>query len=205
MAEVSESGAPAGPAMATEPPAAGARPSGRARPRRKGRWLVEWLVVVAVAVVVAVVVRAFVFETYYIPSDSMEPTLMPGDRIVVDKLAFDFHPIERGDIVVFRRPPTWPKEYPDLVKRVIGLPGETISAHGGNVYIDGHLLAEPWLPRGITTSNFGPVRVPPGEYFVMGDNRPVSADSRYFGPVPRKDIVGEVVFRYWPLSRIGGV
>ncbi|MFC0081757.1 signal peptidase I [Aciditerrimonas ferrireducens] len=205
MAEVSESGAPAGPATATEPPTATTRSSGRARPRRKGRWLVEWLVVVAVAVVVAVVVRAFVFETYYIPSDSMEPTLMPGDRIVVDKLAFDFHPIERGDIVVFRRPATWPKEYPDLVKRVIGLPGETISARGGNVYIDGHLLPEPWLSRGITTSNFGPVRIPKGEYFVMGDNRPVSADSRYFGPVPRKDIVGEVVFRYWPLSRIGGV
>lgn len=165
---------------------------------------------VVVAVVVAFVVRTFVFETYYIPSGSMEPTLEPGDRIVVDKLSFHLHRVERGDIVVFRRPPAWPKQYPDLVKRVIGLPGETIGAHGGNVYIDGRVLAEPWLPRGVTTGvcgsgtgSFGPVRIPAGDYFMMGDNRADSADSRCYGPVPGRYIVGEVVFRYWPLSHIG--
>lgn len=189
-------------------------PSGVGTPdkrRRRGRrWLVEWAVVVLVAVAVALVVRTFVFETYYIPSGSMEPTLEPGDRIVVDKLSFHMHPVERGDIVVFRRPPAWPKQYPDLVKRVIGLPGETIAAHGGNVYVDGRLLPEPWLPRGVTTGvcgsgtgSFGPVHIPAGDYFMMGDHRADSADSRCYGPVPGRDIVGEVIFRYWPLSHIG--
>lgn len=207
--------------------------------------------VAVVAVAVAVVVRTFVFETFYIPSGSMEPTLEPGDRIVVDKLSFHLHPVVRGDIVVFRRPPGWPPQYADLVKRIIGLPGETLWAHDGHVWIDtgachtagtctgpvitvpgdgtgsssgapGGVVAlrqlrEPWLPRvdrDVTapgpdaTDPFSltdPYTVPRGDVFVMGDNRTLSADSRYFGPVPRHDLVGEVVFRYWPLSRIGSL
>ena len=175
------------------------------RRRRRSRWLVEWGVVLVVALVVAVLVRTYVLETFFIPSGSMEPTLMPGDRIVVDKLSFHIHRVYRGDIVVFRRPPAWPKDYQDLVKRVIGMPGETISASGGNVYIDGRLLREPWLHAGVTTANFAPVQVPAGDYFMMGDNRGDSADSRFYGPVPGKDFVGQVVFRYWPLSRLGSL
>lgn len=175
------------------------------RTRRRSRWLVEWGVVLVVALVVAVLVRTYVLETFFIPSGSMEPTLMPGDRIVVDKLSFHIHRVYRGDIVVFRRPPAWPKDYQDLVKRVIGMPGETISAHGGNIYIDGRLLHEPWLHAGVTTANFAPVHVPAGDYFMMGDNRGDSADSRFYGPVPGKDFVGQVVFRYWPLSRLGSL
>jgi len=226
--------------------------------------VVEWALVVVVAVVVAVVVRSFVFETFYIPSGSMEPTLMPGDRIVVDKLSFHLHPVVRGDIVVFRRPPGWPPQYADLVKRIIGLPGEVLWAHDGHVWVDRgacrspgtctgpaitvptrpsaatgsttgggpigtatvgsstgtivmRQLREPWLPavdRGVTapgpagTNPFSlavPYRVPAGDYFVMGDNRTLSADSRYYGPVPGDDLVGQVVFRYWPLSRIGAL
>jgi len=228
------------------PSAAGASPgaagpgsrSSTARPRRRRRWLVEWAVVVVVAVVVAVVVRTFLFETYYIPSGSMEPTLEPGDRIVVDKVSFDLHPVYRGDIIVFRRPATWPKQYADLVKRVIGLPGEQLWAHDDHVFVNtascrapqttcvgpaisdpGYTtqfrqLSEPWLPavdRDVTMPapvslswNLAtPYTVPAGTYFAMGDNRQDSADSRYYGPVPRHDIVGEVVFRYWPLSKIG--
>ena len=205
--------------------------------RRRVRLVVEWGVVLVVAVVVAICVRTFVFETFFIPSGSMEPTLAVGDRIVVDKLSFDLHPVYVGDIVVFRRPPTWPPEYADLVKRVIGLPGETLWAHDGNVFVDPasctgtsqctgptitdpvtgqtfRQLAETFLPRqdrNVTeagppyspTNLATPYTVPSGDYFVMGDNRQISADSRYYGPVPGSDLVGEVVFRFWPFSRFG--
>ena len=186
----------------------------RARHRSPGQKLVSWLGVIVVAIVVAVLVRTFVAESFYIPSGSMIPTLQIGDRILVNKLSFDFHPVERGDIVVFRRPSTWPVSYKDLVKRVIGLPGDTLWVHGGNVYVNGKALSQPWLPANIrhdtqpgpATSPYSlatPYTVPAGDYFVMGDNRPFSEDSRYLGPVPGKDIVGGVVFRYWPLSRLG--
>lgn len=174
-------------------------------------------VVLVVAVLIAVLLRAYVVETYYIPSGSMEPTLQVGDRILVDKLAYHLHSVDRGDIVVFARPP---KEncpgppVPDLVKRVIGLPGETISLSGsGHVLIDGRRLDESWLPAsqqgttfpgpsGTPYSLVRPYRVPSGNYFVMGDNRRDSCDSRYWGPVPENLIVGKVDVRIWPLSAI---
>src|SRR6185437_11149566 len=163
--------------------------------------------VVAVAVIVAVLVRAFLFQTFYIPSTSMYPTLAAGDRIVVSKLSYHLHSVDRGDIVVFSRPPTehcGGPPVPDLVKRVIGLPGDTISAQDGRVDIDGKPLAEPWLPKAASTytGTFGPMKVPAGEYFVMGDNRVDSCDSRYWGPIERTTIVGKVVLRIWPLSHI---
>ena len=135
----------------------------------------------------------------------MEPTLQIGDRILVDKLGYHLHSVHRGDIVVFSRPPKETADLvSDLVKRVIGLPGETVSAKGGAVYIDGHRLNEPWLPpvdRG-TTQAFPPMTVPKGDYFVMGDNRAVSYDSRSWGPLPSSYIVGRVVMRIWPITRI---
>jgi signal peptidase I len=184
-------------AAATPPP-----PS-RWRPRR---WMVEWGIIVAIGLVIAVVVRLFVFQTYYVPSTSMNPTIKDGQRILVDKLAFHLHPVERGDIVVFLRPPAAQcgKEDSDFVKRVIGLPGETISGKDGQVYIDGQRLAEPWLPKvsSTYTSNFGPDKIPAGEYFMMGDHRTTSCDSRYWGPVKRSAIVGGVVMRVWPISSL---
>ncbi|HVX22009.1 MAG TPA: signal peptidase I [Acidimicrobiales bacterium] len=177
------------------------------RPRRRGRRWVEWGVVVALAVVVAVLVRAFLFQTFYIPSTSMYPTLRAGDRIVVNKLSYHLHAVHRGDIVVFSRPPA---EHcggplvPDLVKRVIGLPGDVISARDGKVDVDGKPLPEPWLPDAPSTytSTFGPMKVPAGEYFMMGDNRVDSCDSRYWGPIEQDTIVGRVDLRFWPLSHI---
>jgi signal peptidase I len=176
-------------------------------PARHRRWLIEWGIILVVAVVVAVVVRSFVFQTFYIPSTSMYPTLQPGDRIVVYKLD---HTVTTGEIVVFRRPP---KEncggppVPDLVKRVIGLPGQTIQGRDGAVYIDGRRLAEPWLPKptgksSTYTANFPPIRIPAGHYFMMGDNRTDSCDSRDWGFLPKSYIVGKVVLRIWPLGRI---
>ena len=175
-----------------------------ARRKRKRRAIIEWVVVLIVALGVAVGMRTFVVQTFYIPSGSMEPTLNIGDRILVDKLSYHLHAVHRGDIIVFARPPgeTLEPGVNDLVKRVIGLPGETISGQNGQVYINGKPLAEPWLPKGVVTGNFSPVKIPSGHYFVMGDNRDFSSDSRVFGPISGSLIVGRVVMRIWPLSHI---
>ncbi|HTU39884.1 MAG TPA: signal peptidase I [Acidimicrobiales bacterium] len=198
-----------------------APPTGRGRHVKKrggsSRWFIELLGVVVVAVIVAVILRAFVVATYSIPSGSMEPTLQIGDRIVVDKLAYHLHGVGRSDIIVFSTPPLENCAGPpvaDLVKRVIGLPDETISLSDGNVYINGHFLPEPWLPTSVRDSTYpGPsgagyslhhaFRIPSGDVFVMGDNRTESCDSRYWGPVRESTIVGKVDFRIWPLSRLG--
>jgi signal peptidase I len=180
------------------------------------RWITEAVIVVVVAVLVAVLLRAFVVQTFFIPSGSMEPTLQIGDRILVNKLSYHLHSVQRGDIVVFSRPPTencGGPEVNDLVKRVIGLPGNVISLSGGYVYIDGKRLDESWLPaseQGVTVagpagnrSNLArPYRVPASDYFVMGDNRTDSCDSRYWGPINRSLIVGKVELRVWPLSSL---
>lgn len=186
----------------TQPP-----PGPPPRKRRSHRWIVEWGVIIVVALLVAVLIRAFVFQTFYIPSTSMYPTLKPGDRIVVYKLDTAPSP---GQIVVFRRPP---REdcggpiVPDLVKRVIGMPGQTIQGKDGAVYINGKRMAEPWLPQKTAnsspfTSTFGPMKIPKGDYFMMGDNRVDSCDSRDWGPLPGSYIVGRAVMRIWPLGRI---
>ena len=188
--------------MATGRPPATA-PGDRQR-RVQLRWVLEWVAVLVVALGVALVVRTFVVQTFYIPSASMEPTLMVGDRILVDKLSYHLHDVHRGDIVVFRTPPAEQgnPEIKDLVKRVIGLPGEVISSAGGRVVINGKPLAEPWLVKGTVTTGIQTQKIPSGEYFVMGDNRSDSQDSRYFGPIKGSLIVGHVVLRIWPLSAI---
>ena len=175
-----------------------------ARRHRRTRWVLEWVIVLVVALAVAVGIRALVVQTFFIPSASMEPTLMIGDRILVDKLSYHLHDVHRGDMVVFGRPPgeRSSEDIKDLVKRVIGLPGETISSANGGVVINGKPLKESWLPPGTVTTNIAPFKVPKGEYFVLGDNRTNSQDSRYFGPIPRSLIVGRVVMRIWPLSHI---
>ena len=178
--------------------------SGGAGPRRRSyRWVVEWIVVIVVAVGVAFGVRTFVAQTYYVPSTSMWPTLKAGDRIVVNKL---YGTIHVGDIIVFKRPPAEDcggPPVPDLVKRVIGLPGQTVSARGGQVYITGKLLKEPWLPKGPQTYTrmSKPFTVPRGDYFVMGDNRVNSCDSRMWGPVKASYVVGKVFLILWPPSQ----
>jgi signal peptidase I len=183
---------------------------------RGGRWLREAVVVVVVALLVAVVLRTFVVQTFFIPSGSMEPTLQVGDRILVNKLSYHLHSVHRGDIVVFARPPAEDcggPEVNDLVKRVIGLPGETISVSGGFVDINGKRLNESWLPasrQGITgegppgnAANLArPYKIPANNYFVMGDNRMDSCDSRYWGTIPRSLIVGKVELRVWPLTAL---
>ncbi len=202
-----------------ENPGPGPGPEPEASPataNRSARWAWELGTVVVVAVVIAILLRTFVIATYSIPSGSMEPTLQIGDRIVVDKLSYDFHGVDRGNIIVFSTPPNEDCAGPpvaDLVKRVIGLPGETISLSGGNVYINGKLLDQSWLPAseqgktypgpsGAGYALHHPFRVPQGDVFVMGDNRMLSCDSRYWGPIKESTIVGKVDVRIWPLSSI---
>jgi signal peptidase I len=188
------------PASESAVTATGAKP----KSRRRWRGVIEWGVILAVAVIAALLLRGFVIQPYFIPSGSMEPTLMVGDKVLVNKLAYDFHPVHRGDVIVFSKPANdYSPGVKDLIKRVIGLPGETISASGGKVFINGKELAEPWLPSGTTTADFGPVLIPPGEYFVMGDNRGNSADSRVIGPIKKSLIVGRAFLIVWPLGRIG--
>jgi signal peptidase I len=194
-------------------PLAPERPKGRSY-----RTVIEWTVILMAVLLCTVVLRTYVVQSFSIPSLSMYPTLKVGDRIIVDKLSYHLHAVHRGDIVVFARPPLEDQEYADLVKRVIGLPGETISSKDGHVYINGRQLDEPWLPPGEagTTSALpgdahpqfnlpGPVKIPGGEYFVMGDNRTDSQDSRFFGPIPESLIVGRAVAVVWPFSHFSGL
>lgn len=154
---------------------------------------------VLVAVILAVILRIFVVEPFYIPSRSMEPTLLPGDRIIVSKFLYHFREPQRGDVIVFRYPRD-PKR--DFVKRVIGLGGETVALRNGKLYVDGRQVPETYLPPGLRFADFGPVRVPPGQLFVLGDNRNSSDDSRVWGFLPRDMVVGKAVLIYWPLDRI---
>ena len=179
------------------PPASGRRVSGSLRSA------IEWTLIVVGALVVALIVKATVLQAFYIPSESMTPTLKVGDRVLVNKLSYHVHAVHRGDVVVFKRPPK--EEDPnvrDLIKRVIGLPGETIEARDGIVYIDGRRLDEPYV-HGKVTENLPKQLVPRGHYWVMGDNRSVSEDSRFFGAIPNGLIVGRVFFQVWPVTQLG--
>jgi len=180
-------------------------PPPKAPPNRR-RALIEWGVILLVALLAALLLRTFIIQPYFIPSGSMEPTLKVGDKVLVNKLSYDFHSIHRGDVIVFKKPADdFTPGIKDLIKRVIGLPGETISSKDGFVYINGVRLNEPWLPkvdRGVTVG-IKPTLIPPGEYYVMGDNRTDSSDSRVIGPIPKSLIVGRAFIKVWPLDRIG--
>lgn len=167
------------------------------------RNLVEWVAIVVGALVVALVVKTFLIQAFFIPSLSMYPTLDKGDRVLVNKLSYKLHDVHRGDLVVFERPPGQPaSDIKDLIKRVVGLPGDEIEARNGVVYIDGKKLDEPYLVDGVTTENLPRQTVPDGDVFVMGDNRGDSADSRVFGPIDEDSIVGRAFIRVWPVPDI---
>ena len=164
---------------------------------------IEWVAIVVGALAVALLVKTFLIQAFFIPSLSMFPTLDEGDRVLVNKLSYDLHEVNRGDMVVFDRPEGSPEsDIKDLIKRVVGLPGETIEARDGVVYIDGDRLDEPYLEDGVRTDNLPPTEVPDDHVFVMGDNRAGSADSRVFGPVDEDTIVGRAFIRVWPLREI---
>jgi signal peptidase I len=183
------------------------------------RSFLEWGAVIVGALAVALLIKTFLMQAYYIPSGSMEPTLKIDDRVLVNKLSYEFGDIGRGDLIVFHRPPGQIQGEDDLIKRVIGLPGETIQIQDGSVYIlpvgstELRGLREPYISEGITTSGFANTdrcaaateiscEIPPGHVFVMGDNRTGSKDSRVFGPIPEDFVVGRAFLRVWPLGDI---
>ena len=178
---------------------------------------VEWVATLAVAIATVLAVKAYVVNPYRVPSASMEPTLhcaKPGggcearfdERILANRLAYRRRDPKRGEIVVFRTPPETARRCGaggTFVKRLIGLPGEVVSERGGIVYVNGKPLAEPYIPRGRrdTLTESWP-RIPLRGYFMMGDNRMSSCDSRKWGTVPRENLIGPVMASYWPPSRI---
>jgi len=173
--------------------------------KRRQRVIFEWGIIVVAAVAVSFLMRTYVVQTFYIPSASMEPTLQIGDRIIVSKLSVSLGTIHRGDILVFRAPPAehCGEVVSDLVKRVIGLPGDHLTSHGNTIYVNNSPLLEPWTHTEPLGSAIGDVTVPKNSYFMMGDNHSDSCDSRMWGSVPRSYVVGKVFLRIWPLSRIG--
>ncbi len=176
------------------------------RPSRKGGGLLETLVVLLVSfALVFGVVRPFIVQTFWIPSESMTPTLEVGDRIFVNKFVYRFSEPERGDVVVFESKGT---EDEDLIKRVIALPGDHVALYDGELYVNFRRLDEPYVQTPYTQNVFSDdslsaLTVPEGKVLVLGDNRVNSRDSRFFGPVSMDTIEGEAFAIFWPLSRIG--
>ncbi|MCU0565767.1 MAG: signal peptidase I [Oculatellaceae cyanobacterium Prado106] len=161
----------------------------------------ENLQILAIALALAVLIRVFIAEPRYIPSDSMEPTLQIGDRLVIEKVLYHFRPPVAGDIIVFD-PPLQLQEYgysPDraFIKRIIGTGGDVIQVHAGKVYRNHQPLVEPYIAEA-PDYEMPPVQVPEGAFFVMGDNRNNSNDSHVWGFLPQEDIIGRAIFRFWP-------
>lgn len=169
------------------------------RKKKKKSAVMEIVESVAIAVLLAVIIRMFVFQPFIIPTGSMEPTIKIGDRIMVSKFAYQFGEPSHGDIVVFR-PPFDPERV--FVKRLIGTGGDTLEIRDSKLYINGKLVPQDYLPQDMRFQDFGPVQVPPGNYFMMGDNRNNSDDSRVWGNLPEKNIIGKAVMIYWPINHI---
>jgi signal peptidase I len=179
-------------------------------PRRRA---LEWLITIVVSIAAVVAIQAWLVKPYVVPSGSMENTVKTGDRVFVNRLVFHLRPIHRGDIIVFRGPTSL--NHIVLLKRVIGLPGDILSLQDNRIYVNGRPIDEPYIrrfsgapeptdpgPGPEAWSLQQPYKVPPGTYFMMGDNRTDSEDSRFWGPIARDAIIGRVFFIYWPLWKI---
>jgi signal peptidase I len=189
------------------------------KPAKKGNFWKELPILLGAAFVVALLVRTFVVQTFYVPSDSMEPTLSLNDRVLVNKLVYDFRDPRRGEVIVFTAPLDW-REDPsqkDFVKRVIGVPGDHVVCCDtkGNLTINGASVPEPYVNRDTKNGWASPdafnITVPAGRLWVMGDNRPASADSRYHlqtssgdimdSTIPISSVIGRAFVLFWPVSR----
>jgi signal peptidase I len=192
----------AGPQDIPEAPTDGAPPAtGRSGHRRVA---LEWTLLIAASLAVALLARGFLVQAFFIPSESMLPTLHKNDRVLVNKLSYRLHDVHRGDVIVFEAPPgAGTTQVRDLIKRVVGLPGETIEGRGGEIYIDGKPLDEPYLPPDIRSKDFSAEKVPADRYWVLGDNRQDSRDSTFFKSIARSSIIGRAFVRIWPLKDLG--
>lgn len=196
-----------------------------AEQEERGAFLRELPILLVVALAVAIVLKTFVVQAFFIPSGSMEPTLDPGDRVLVQKVVYG---PDRGDVIVFSDPQGRPgpdrgiiggfvhwlsstlgierPEHEDFIKRVIGLPGETVELRDGRLFVEGVRVHEPYLKGAVDTRDYGPVRVPEDSLFVLGDNRLNSNDSRFgLGFVPVDKVVGSPFAIVWPPSRAGWI
>lgn len=168
------------------------------------RSAIEWVAVIVGALAIALVMRTFILGTYYIPSESMEPTLQVGDRVFVNQLSYQWGDVKRGQIIVFDRPGGPGTDGIDvLIKRVVGIPGDVVEGREGIVYRNGQPADEDYLPDGTFTSDFGPVTVEDGQLWMMGDNRTNSEDSRVFGTIAIDSVVGRAFVIFWPPGDIG--
>jgi len=215
----------AGPNQGTEAAQAPGTPTRQKAKRRSLGFMRELPFLLVVAFALALLIKTFLVQAFFIPSESMQNTLNPGDRVLVNKVVYHLHQPRRGDIIVFSDPNPAPTGHrnpvqsfwhwltegfgvstnpeKDFIKRVIGLPGETIEGKDGTVYIDGRPLTEPYT-RVKDVRPFGPVRIPADSMFVMGDNRTDSKDSRYgLGFIPYRKVIGRAFVVIWPPSRIG--
>ncbi len=177
--------------------------SSKASSSRPFQALADLLHDLVIAVVVCVVLVAYVVQAFKVQGTSMSPELADGERILVNKFLYYFGEIERGDVVVF-----WYPEDPELsfIKRVVALPGESVEIKKGNVFVEGRLIDEPYvIPRNADQRSYPPLQIRPGHYFVLGDNRRGSNDSRSWGLVPARYIYGKAFVRIWPLSKAGAV
>ncbi|MDQ3916088.1 MAG: signal peptidase I [Actinomycetota bacterium] len=215
---------PPPPPAASEPDLPAAPEPAAEKPKKKHSFWRELPVLVVIAFVVALLIKTFLLQAFYIPSASMEPTLVEGDRVLVEKVSYRFGEPARGQVVVFEKEfvsLTPPEDDPfwediasalkglfgfptggtqDFIKRVMAIEGDTIEGREGKVYVNGEPVDEPYLAEGTETSAFGPVEVPDGMIFVMGDNRGNSDDSRAFGPIPVEEVVGHAFLLLWPPS-----
>lgn len=173
------------------------------------REIKEWGESIIIAFILAMIIRTFVVQAFKIPSGSMRPTLIEGDRILVNKFIYKFKEPQRGDIVIFRYPEDTKK---DFIKRMIATGGETVEIKDGAIYVNGNLVDSPHILREFFYYNRGDygavdqkIAVPPNNYYVLGDNSSSSRDSRYWGFVPKKYLLGKAMFIYWPLNRVKAV
>lgn len=166
--------------------------------------IVELLKTLVSAGILAFGIRACVAEARFIPSESMLPTLAIDDRLIVEKVSYRFREPKRGDVVVFSPTDTLKEQnYKDaFIKRVIGIPGDVVEIKKSNVYVNNQELTEKYILNA-PNYNYGPIKVPDGQYLVLGDNRNNSYDSHYWGFVPRENLIGRATVRFWPLNRLG--
>ena len=196
---------PAGPADPVDPADPIAAPAKKPSSIKN---TVEWVAIIGAALVLAFVIKTFLLQAFYIPSESMVPTLKVRDRVLVNKLSYHLHAVHRGDIVVFKRPPeeqAGASPIKDLIKRVVGLPNETINLQDGKVVVNGRVLREPYLPANMETLPETvqlPIHLGPHTYLVLGDNRTNSRDGRTFGPIDRDLLVGRAFIRVWPVPKL---
>jgi signal peptidase I len=167
------------------------------------RELRNWTRDLAIALVLALFIIIFLYRPVKVEGTSMAPLLSDQERIFINQFVYHFEPIDRGDVVVFWYPLDRTKSF---IKRVIGLPGETVEIRAGRLFINGKEWMEPYVPPSyLDGSSYGPKVIPQDEFFVMGDHRDSSNDSRVFGSVPRQYIYGKAVFAYWPVNHFGSL